>query len=389
MKAKVKTLDLVRKRHAGKPIDTPPRPVLSKGMLSHAPSSVSEAPTFTQIFEKWSEEHKSAGGPEKTVKDFGTYVRRFVELHGDLQITQITKAHVRAFKDAMLRLPVRPSGKLLKMTVPELVEYTDKHPDVKVLSARTVNDKGLGAIGAVLNWAVENAYIEVNPASKVKAKSTKTKKTVRQPYSVEDLNLIFNFPIYSEADRPKGGAGEAAKWLPLMAAFTGARLEELGQLTVDDIKNEQGIYYFDMTAVDDNKRRKTESSKRRVPIHSKLIELGFLDYVAEMGQAGQEAQLFPLLKSKGEKRTASWSKWWSKYARKYGAFDSSKVFHSFRHSFKDGLREGGVQEEVSDALTGHAPVTEGRKYGSNAYPLKRLKEGIEQLTYPGLELPHF
>ncbi|MGA7326889.1 MAG: hypothetical protein WBX25_20965 [Rhodomicrobium sp.] len=46
------------------------------------------------------------------------------------------------------------------------------------------------------------------------------------------MNLIFSFPIFTKGERPKGGGGEAAKWLPLLAAFTGARLEELGQALV-------------------------------------------------------------------------------------------------------------------------------------------------------------
>jgi integrase len=156
---------------------------------------------------------------------------------------------------------------------------------------------------------------------------------------------------------------------------------------VDDIREEQGIAYFDMTATGRGKRRKTESSKRRVPIHSKLIEMGFLGYVEQMRKQGH-SRLFPALVSQDEKVTASWSKWWGRYARKHGGFDKLKVFHSFRHAFKDALREGGVQEEVSDALTGHAPTTEGRKYGGNGYPLKRLKEGIEKLCYPGLNVDH-
>ncbi|WP_156900653.1 site-specific integrase [Maridesulfovibrio bastinii] len=385
LKAKVETLEALKARHEGRVVKTPPESALP---VTVTPMDTDKNdPTITQVHAMWAEEHLAADGPEKTVKDFGTYVRRFVELHGDLPVSQITKKHVRDYKDAMLKYPSRRVGKLKDMTVPQLLEYVREHPDTPVISPRTVNDRALGAIGAVLGWAESNDYIETNPASGVKVKAMKVKRTARLPYSVEDLNTIFRFPIYTENDRPQAGAGEAAKWLPLLAAFTGARLEELGQLTLDDIREDQNIKYLDMSTLDEGKRRKTESSKRRVPIHSKIIELGFLDYVEEIKKSGRK-RLFPYLASSGEKRTASWSKWWGRYARKYGGFDKLKVFHSFRHAFKDGLREGGVQEEVSDALTGHAPTTEGRKYGGNGYPLKRLKEGVEKLCYPGLEIDH-
>jgi hypothetical protein len=123
-------------------------------------------------------EHRANGGPEATVKDFGTHVARFVELHGDLPVAQITKAHVRDFKDAMLKHPSRMPAMLRTKTVPQLLEYCEKHPGILTpLSPRTVNDKCMGAIGAVLGWATENGYIEHNPAAGVKVKAGK----VREP----------------------------------------------------------------------------------------------------------------------------------------------------------------------------------------------------------------
>jgi integrase len=218
----------------------------------------------------------------------------------------------------------------------------------------------------------------------VKVKAGKVSGTTRLPYSVEDMNTIFRFPVYTIGDRPKAGCGEAAYWIPLIAAFTGARLEEVGQLAVEDIREERGVIYFDMTTVGEGQRRKTESSKRRVPIHSQLIKLGIMDYAKAMSSG----RLFPEVTSNQGQQSASFSQWWGRYARKHGITDKRKVFHSFRHAAKDGFREGGVEEQISDALTGHAPMTEGRKYGSDAYPITRLKEGIEMLAYPGLDLGH-
>ena len=40
---------------------------------------------------------------------------------------------------------------------------------------------------------------------------------------------------------------EAAYWLPLLALYTGARLEELGQLRKKDIKESNGIWYINIT----------------------------------------------------------------------------------------------------------------------------------------------
>ncbi|KAB1443747.1 site-specific integrase [Pseudodesulfovibrio senegalensis] len=378
----VKANKVMRERHRGQPIPTPTKPAPMPTAEKNHP--LAATPTITEIHKMWAKEHLAGGGPKKTATDFAIYVRRFAELHGDLPVGEITKPHVRDFKDAMLRLPSRFTGKLKGMTVPKALEYAAKNQNIRTLSPRTVNDKALGAIGAILSWAVDNGYIDHNPASKVKVKAAKVKGTTRLPYSVEDMNKIFRFPVYTNGERPIGGRGEAAYWLPLLAAFTGARLEEIGQLTVEDIKEERGVTFFDMTTVGEGQRRKTESSKRRVPIHPQLVKLGILKYANSM----KKGRLFPEVRSNQGQITASFSQWWGRYARKHGITDKRKVFHSFRHAAKDGFREGGVEEQISDALTGHAPRTEGRKYGSDAYPITQLAAGIEKLVYPGLDLGH-
>ncbi|MDP2846943.1 MAG: hypothetical protein Q8O35_01985, partial [Humidesulfovibrio sp.] len=99
----------------------------------------------------------------------------------------------------------------------------EKDTSLPRLSERTINEKCLAALSAVLNWGVKNGYMEHNPATGIKVDVGKVKEKKRLPYSVEDLNLIFRFPIFTEGTRPRGGAGEAAKWLPILALFTGAR----------------------------------------------------------------------------------------------------------------------------------------------------------------------
>lgn len=189
----------MRQRQRGQVAPTPSKPA---PMVTATVSHQGNTPTITEIHDMWAKEHLAGGGPEKTVTDFLTHVRRFAELHGDMPVGEITKAHVRDYKDAMLRLPARFSGKLKGMTVPKALEYAVKHPGIQTLSPRTVNDKSLGAIGAVLGWAEENAYIEHNPASRVKVKAGKVSGTTRLPYSVEDMNAIFRFPVYTTGERP-------------------------------------------------------------------------------------------------------------------------------------------------------------------------------------------
>lgn len=76
-------------------------------------------------------------------------------------------------------------------------------------------------------------------------------------------------------------------WLVMIGLFTGARVNEICQLNpqTDVIQDEKsGIWFFNLTedsisGVGVNKSLKNAHSFRKVPIHSKLIECGLLDYI--------------------------------------------------------------------------------------------------------------
>ncbi|SNS03418.1 Phage integrase family protein [Humidesulfovibrio mexicanus] len=361
----------------------PVPPLPAKPALSRSPAPPDGGLTLSGLFDKWVEE-KQRSKPEATLKDFGVYVRRFIELHGDLPLTSITKAHVRDFKAAMLKLPsvIRLPHKYRGLTVPELLELAENHPELERLSPLTVNNKVLGAVGAVMNWGEKNGYMETNPAAGIKVDGSKSQPKTRVPYSTDDLNLIFRFPVYTKCQRPKAGGGEAAKWLPILALFTGARLQELGRLRVEDVREEWGVLFFDLTTAG----TKTKSAKRNVPIHPELVRLGFLDYLEERRKAGG-GPLFPALKSAQDSPTESWSKWWGRYARDNGITDPRKVFHSFRHTVKDGFRNSRVAKEYRDLIQGHAIPGVGEEYGSGT-GLQVLAEEMAKLRFPGLDLEH-
>ena len=371
--------------------------VVAEGMLMSnimqpvpKPVPVEVSPRLSEVFEKWREAHVAVGGAPKTINDFRTQIARFIGFHGDMQVHKVTQTHVVEFKDAVLRLPSRMTNEERALPFSEQVGLTASDPDRSTISPRTVNEKVLGAVSAVLGHAHSEMIIPFNPASKIKVKNGKRAALPRLPYSSDDLNAILHFPIYTEGERPRGGAGEASVWLPLLAMYTGARLEELGQIRTEDIKREKDIWFIDMLNLEETReepehRFKNAQSRRRVPIHNQLLGLGFLDYVQFMKER-DTSRIFPYLQSSTDQITASYSKWWGRYARKHGGFGKQKVFHSFRHSAKDALRDAEIDSQVFDALQGHAPTTEGQKYGSG-HSLKVLKNAVDKLEYD-VDLSH-
>lgn len=384
LKAYVRAGELLARRQRGEVVDTP----LEPSALSAASASSDSSIRFSALWERYSEERKL---PPKTASDFGTYVRRFIEVNGDLAVNQVTKSQVRDFKDAMLRLPKTMTKALLAKTVPQVLEATAEQKDLPRLSVRTVNDKALGAVSAVFGYAVENGYRDDNPASGIKAVGPEIIEPARVAYTVGDLTTIFTSPVFTEGHRPVGGGKEAAKWLPLLALYTGARLEELGRLLVADVREEVGHSYFFLHTMGEGKRLKGRASRRKVPLHPELIRLGLMDYIAERRKAGDKA-LFPDLRSKRGEITAAFSTWWRRYQTSIGLTDKRKVFHSFRHSAKRALRDGGVDKTLRDALQGHAARDIAEAYGLDeeglGVSLPVLSAAMAKLAYPGLDLEH-
>ena len=330
------------------------------------------APILTSILEKWKAELKP---PPPTVHEWSTAVRRFTEVCGALPVDAIQIANVRDFKDALLKLPVILKRDLRAKTVPQIVAATKDFAGPR-LSAGTVN-KQLTAIKTLLSWCRKNGYVENNVAAGLSVPVSKNKDDGRQPYSVDDMGVLL-------AGLDKDSEREPSKtWLPLLAAFTGARLGELGQLTVDDVRRRDGIDYVDINKDGEGKSLKNKGTSREVPLHPELVRRGFLHHVERRRTTGG-GLLFPDLRpDENGKLTSKFSSWWTGHRRRRGVSDHRKVFHSFRHTFKEACRVAGIGEEVHDALTGHSGGV-GRTYGG--VPLEVKAREIAKVAYPGLDL---
>lgn len=330
----------------------------------HATTSAASPPpakddtTLYSLFEYWRD--GVPGREQKTIDDVEKRICDLDALCGGKPATALTKADVIAYRDARIKEGRKP---------------------------RTV-EKDISFIKAALQFAADSDKLAANPAAGVKVAQAKASSLPRH-LDHDDLKTIFGSPIYTAGKRPLGGAGDAAAWLPIMALYTGARLEELCQLTLDDIKTSGDITYlrlldlYDEEAEKDIKRLKTEGSRRNIPLAPALIAHGFLDYVAYRREQ-KETWLFPALvpDKKYGRRGSNWSKWWGRWRKALGVAGRERCFHAFRHSFKTACRAAGIDEEVHDALTGHSGGGIGRDYGH--FPLAPLATAVCKLGYPEL-----
>ena len=388
LRKNVAALEAIKRRAEGQPVETPPLPTITSSTTS------TTGATLTAAFEGWKRQRNRAPG---TLAEYERAIKMFTELHGNLPLVQIKRSHARQFREALQDVPGRRNGKLLNASLPELAEWGHEHPDVPKITAGTVN-KQLTAVQAIANWAHDNGMIpdDVQWADPFRRMRLGEDEAVRggAPFELSDLQVIFGTPIFTEGARPTGGQGDAAFWLPLLALFTGSRLNELASLKASDISHNEIIgsnCIFIRSEKRSGKRLKTEQSERFVPLHPQLIAAGLLEYVSKQtSERGANAWLFPKVAPDANGK-AAFSKWFGRYIGAHGITDSTKVFHPFRHSFIDALRLAGVPHEINIALVGHTDASVNDKYGAKDKAIRfrhRLAEAISGVAYTGLELSH-
>lgn len=380
----VAALEALKRRTEGQPVDTP-------ALLAIASSaSPTNGTTLTAAFEGWKRDGTHS---PRTLQDFEHAIKLFVQLHGDFLVGQIRKSHAREYRDALRDVPVKRfrTGKLRNATLPELAEWGRAHSEAQKIAASTIN-KLLGGVQAVGRWARGADLVPDDWADPFADLRLDEEESGREPFDAQELRVIFSTPVFTKGERPEGGQGEAAFWLPLLALFTGSRLSELAGLKVSDVTHEELIGVDCLYIVPDVKagrRLKNKHSARAVPIHQQLIAVGFLDFAATQRKVrGAEAWLLPEV-APSTAGVSAFSKWFGRYIGAHGVTDPNKVFHSFRHNFTDALRLAAVTGDVSRALLGHAQEGVHGRYGAKKIAARyrhRLAEAIASVAYTGLDL---
>ena len=170
----------------------------------------------------------------------------------------------------------------------------------------------------------------------------------------------------------------------MLALYSGARLSELSQLKVADIDTRDRIRVIDIRNTGADQSVKTESSKRTIPIHDYVLDLGFEKYFQTLDR---EEQLFPSIKMTTLKNWgAAFGQWFKRYREEIGINDQWEDFHALRHTFKTACRAAALSEDVSDALTGHSRGSIGRGYG--IFPVSVLRDAINKVRFD-VEIPRW
>jgi integrase len=319
-----------------------------------------------------------------------------------MPVRSITRAQCRDMIE-VLRWQPRNASKLFPGLSPmEIAAKARAEQRTDLINAANLNTY-LNKLGGVFNWAVKEEMLDRNPAQGLRVPDPTLRRDKRLPFSNAQLRAIFAAPLYKGClDDGNGYATPGTQrprnarfWIPLVSMYCGLRLNEACQLDVSDIRMFEKIACFVITERSESntidKRLKTASSERVVPVHPELLSLGFMEFVAGRRRVG-EAKLFGEvgLGATGY-RSTTFSAWFARFAAKAGASSTKTCFHSLRHGFRDALREAEVSREIALALGGwSAPggsASVSDAYGSG-YKIATLFDGLSRVRYPGLDLSH-
>lgn len=300
-----------------------------------------------------------------------------VELLGDAPIASVTKEDIRRLGLSLANYPKNARKVFPGASAQEALARAADNAAVAKLSPRSVNAYQQ-AVRSLFRWAHDHDLITSNPATVLKDVKTRgTARDERHPFTASEIRAYFN---QLQKDLQKG---PWLYWIPAIMAYTGCRLGEAAQLRKDDIRLEGGIWVFDINDDHPGKRLKTDYSRRLVPIHSRLIELGIL----ELQPASPDGFLWPPdMRTAKNPKDSPIDRLQKKLAHRLKRSgvkqDRTTSAHSFRHTLIARLKSESVPDYQIAEIVGHKhdSITTGR-YGT-VTDLTRLREVVERLQLP-------
>jgi integrase len=268
------------------------------------------------IVERSKDNHNSP----KTIADKKATFAAFAEQFGDPDMSSIDKAMAVAFKT---------------------------HHIATAAGAGRVNTK-IGHLSDFFDWCIGNGHADSNPfeGTRIGKKAKLMQQTESfEPFTGAELASIFSpatYPVYAGKNKPH------YHWLPFLLLYTGARPNELAGLSLDDVRQEAGVDYFNITAA------KNSNSQRKVPLHKTILASGFMAYVAQRRQEDPSGQLFPaLLPGKnGHAKNVS-RRFNESYLAQLKITDPTHRLYSFRSTFITRMTELNVNTAMLMAIVGH------------------------------------
>jgi hypothetical protein len=311
---------------------------------------------ISELFTEWNAKRQPR---KQSAYEAQGHVDDLVDFIGDVKVASINRAELYDYRDAAASLPATMPRADRALPFRHRVA---KHKGTVVprVGADTVK-KRIGTIAALLGFAVEELWLANNIGNRIPIVGYKRTKRNRRSFRDGELKQLFESTLFlkPQAWRYDGAVSDCTlAWLFLIGLTTGGRLEEMGKPPLASICQDLHVTIIDIDGL-----VKTDESRRIIPIHGLLNDLGFPKFVDALRRAGA-TMLFPdLIANTFDKMTKEASRIANRYIDAKVGADARLVFYSLRHKFKDMARKAGIIDSTIDRICGHAPVTPGGRYG--------------------------
>ncbi|MGH1572773.1 tyrosine-type recombinase/integrase [Methylobacterium sp. P31] len=307
--------------------------------------------SLTDIFERWRKETDPAPATITTwrgiLADFEKHLK-----HGDA--ARVTEHDVVGWKDARVA-----AGR----------------------AAKTINDSDLACLRALFRFAVTNKLLTRNPAEGIKVRIKKQAGEGRLPYTNDEVARLL---AYAEKETLPH-----RRYVPLLAATTGSRVQDIVQLWAENVTVEDGVPVLRITPAADGGRLKNRGSERVIPIHPAVMNSGFIEFARSKGWGPlfygakpKRATGANEVKKHASKGTSNRV---SEWVRTLPGFDDPRKApcHSLRHWMKSAATKAGVLDSVANHIQGHTDSSVAGRYRHHD-DLKSLAEALAKIQIPTL-----
>jgi integrase len=294
-----------------------------------------------------------------SLRKYAASVKALCRLLGEeTDAEALSRPDVAKFRDRLLSLPAswqNRSG-----------DPTAAKPGERQLSSRTV-DRVLMDLRRMYRWGISEAQLarRDNPFEGIGvARVAVNHKRAPSPEEAERL---------MELPRPR--AIDALTWrtMPALGRYTGCRAGELAQLRAEDVVTRQGILCLAITAEGDDRRLKTASSKRLVPVLDKLAP-----HLQELLARRPEGRLVEAGDFVGKDGTVKGAHAFLRhYNRRAKKVAEDLSFHCWRVYANDAMATASVDIGDRERLLGHKSTRTQTAYTPEN--LRRLKAAVDAI----------